>query len=116
VICENIEDATQNVTRFFVIGEEAAPPTGDDKTSIVFTTKDEPGALVNVLAAFRESGVNMSFIQSRPSKKRNWEYYFFVDAEGHIDDENLTRAVERCKEHCLELHVLGSFPRAAEST
>jgi len=114
VVCENIEDATQNVTRFFVVGQKAAKPTGDDKTSIVFTTKDEPGALVNVLAAFRESGVNMSFIQSRPSKKRNWEYYFFGDVKGHASESPLNEAVEAARGHCLRLNVLGSYPRASE--
>ena len=114
VICESIEDATQNVTRFFVVGEEAAQPTGDDKTSVVFTTKDEPGALVNVLAAFREGGVNMSFIQSRPSKKRNWEYYFFGDVKGHYSEAPLVDAIESARAHCLRLNVLGSYPRASE--
>ncbi len=113
VVCENIEDATHNVTRFFVIGQETAQPTGDDKTSVVFTTKDEPGALVNVLAAFRESGVNMSFIQSRPSKKRNWEYYFFGDLKGHCSDAPLRDAIEAGRAHCLRLNVLGSYPRAS---
>lgn len=114
IICENVEDATKNVTRFFVIGQESARPTGDDKTSLVFTTKDEPGALVNVLLSLRESGVNMSFIQSRPSKKRNWEYYFFCDVKGHKDREPMTSAIEGIKEHCLRLNVLGSYPRSLE--
>ena len=114
IVCENIEDGSQNVTRFFVIGREPAKPTGDDKTSIVFTTKDEPGALVNVLAAFRENGVNMSFIQSRPSKKRNWEYYFFGDVVGHASEPPLTEAIEAARAHCLRLNALGSYPRASD--
>lgn len=114
IVCANIEDNAKNVTRFFVLGSEAAKPTGDDKTSVVFTTKDEPGALVNVLQAFREQGVNMSFIQSRPSKKRNWEYYFFGDLKGHQDEPRLKVAVEAARAHCLRLNVLGSFPRASE--
>ncbi len=114
VICANIEDNANNVTRFFVIGRQPAKPTGDDKSSIAFTTCDEPGALVNVLHAFREKGVNMSFIQSRPSKKRNWEYYFFVDVKGHQADPALQAAVEAARPHCLRLNVLGSYPRAQE--
>jgi len=114
IVCANIEDNTHNVTRFFVIGRQSARPTGDDKTSIVFATKDEPGALVNVLDAFRQEGVNMSFIQSRPSKKRNWEYYFFGDLKGHRDDPALQRAVEQARRHCIRLNVLGSYPRAVE--
>ena len=111
---ENIEDTTHNVTRFFVLGRISAKTTGDDKTSVVFTTKDEPGALVSVLAAFRQGGVNMSFIQSRPSKKRNWEYYFFGDLKGHQSDPSLQQALKDAKHHCLRLHVLGSYPRASD--
>lgn len=114
IICANIEDNANNVTRFFVIGRQPAKPTSDDKSSIVFTTRDEPGALVNVLDAFRSVGVNMSFIQSRPSKKRNWEYYFFVDVKGHQSSTALQEAVEKAKTHCLRLNVLGSYPRAQE--
>jgi len=114
IICENIEDNANNVTRFFVIGRDSPGPTGDDKTSLVFTTKDEPGALVNVLHALRESGVNMSFIESRPSKKRNWEYYFFVDVKGHQDELHVIEAIKSAREHCLRLNVLGSYPRATD--
>jgi chorismate mutase/prephenate dehydratase len=114
VICANIEDNANNVTRFFVIGRVPARPTGEDKTSIVFTTRDEPGALVNVLDAFRQAGVNMSFIQSRPSKKRNWEYYFFADLKGHQNDPALQAGFTAARTHCLRLNVLGSYPRAQE--
>ncbi len=114
IVCANIEDNARNVTRFFVLGRQPAQTTGDDKTSVVFTTKDEPGALVNVLAAFREAGVNMSFIESRPSKKRNWEYYFFTDLKGHQTDPQVLQAIEAGRKHCLRLNVLGSYPRAAE--
>lgn len=114
VICANIEDNANNVTRFFVIGRQAAKPTGDDKSSVVFTTRDEPGALVSVLQAFQSVGVNMSFIQSRPSKKRNWEYYFFVDIKGHQADPAVQKAIESARPYCLRLNVLGSYPRAQE--
>jgi chorismate mutase/prephenate dehydratase len=114
IICANIEDNANNVTRFFVIGPQPAKPTGDDKSSIAFTTRDEPGALVSVLHAFREMGVNMSFIQSRPSKRRNWEYYFFVDVKGHQSDPAVQRAVEAARPHCLQMNIIGSYPRAQE--
>ncbi len=114
IVCDNIEDVSHNVTRFFVIGRKPAGRTGDDKTSIAFTTRDEPGALVNVLLALREPGVNMSFIESRPSKKRNWEYYFFVDVKGHQDEPHVQEAIEQARKHCLRLNVLGSYPRATE--
>jgi chorismate mutase / prephenate dehydratase len=114
IVCPNIEDVANNVTRFLVIGREAAQPTGDDKTSLVFTTTDEPGTLVSVLDAFRQGGINMSFIESRPSKKRNWEYYFFADIKGHQRDAAVQQAVEAARAHCLRLNVLGSYPRASD--
>lgn len=114
IIYANIEDNANNITRFFVIGREPAKITGDDKTSVVFTTKDEPGALVSVLHAFRREGINMSFIQSRPSKKRNWEYYFFGDLKGHQHEAQLQNAIAAARAHCLQLNVLGSYPRATE--
>lgn len=112
IICDNIEDNPNNVTRFFVIGREWARPTGQDKSAIMFTTQHKAGALADVLEVFRRNGVNLTFITSRPSKRRNWEYYFFADAEGHVEDEGMKAALPAVKEHCLELHVLGSFPRA----
>lgn len=113
-ICANIEDNPNNVTRFFVIGREMARPTGEDKSAIMFTTQHKAGALAEVLAVFRDNGINLTFITSRPSKRRNWEYYFFADAEGHVEDPAMARALPAVKEHCLELHVLGSFPKAID--
>jgi len=114
VLCANIEDNPNNVTRFFVIGRESAKPTGDDKTAIMFATQHRAGALADVLNIFRREQINLTFITSRPSKRRNWEYYFFADAVGHAEDPHMKRALEDAKEHCLELHVLGSFPKAVE--
>jgi chorismate mutase/prephenate dehydratase len=102
------------VTRFFVIGRESARRTGDDKTAMVFSTADRAGALVDVLQAFRDYKVNLTNIESRPSRKRQKEYYFFADGQGHKDDENVVKAVQAARKHCLQLTVLGSFPRAAE--
>ena len=102
------------MTRFFVIGREAARRTGDDKTAIMFTTAHKPGALAEVLDVFKELGVNLTDIEKRPSKKVNWEYYFFIDAQGHADDPAMAKAISEAREHCLQLTVLGSYPRAAE--
>ncbi len=110
----NIEDNSNNVTRFFVIGKEPARPSGEDKTSIMFTTAHRAGALADVLDVFRQNGVNLSNIDTRPSKKHNWEYYFFVDCDGHCENDNMIQAVRDAREHCLQLNVLGSYPKATE--
>jgi chorismate mutase/prephenate dehydratase len=114
VLFENIEDNPDNVTRFFVIGREPARKTGDDKTAIMFTTAHKPGALAEVLDVFKENGINLTDIEKRPSKKVNWEYYFFIDAQGHADDERMKSAIAEARQHCLQLTVLGSYPRATE--
>ena len=110
----NIEDQANNVTRFFIIAKESAKPSGDDKTSIMFTTAHRAGALADVLDAFKKFGLNLTHIDKRPSKRENWEYYFFVDCLGHQSDENVQHAIEEARTHCLHLTVLGSFPRAAD--
>ncbi len=109
---ENIEDNPDNITRFFVIGRESARRTGDDKTAILFTTLHKPGTLVDVLEVFKRHGINLTDIEKRPSKKVNWEYYFFIDAVGHGDDAAMRAAIEDAGRHCLHLTVLGSYPRA----
>jgi chorismate mutase/prephenate dehydratase len=114
MLFENIEDNPDNVTRFFVIGREGARRSGSDKTAIMFTTAHKPGALAEVLDVFKEQGINLTDIEKRPSKKVNWEYYFFIDAVGHADDDAMKSAVEAAREHCLQLTVLGSYPRAVE--
>lgn len=114
IVFANIEDQSTNMTRFFVISRNPTKQTGNDKTTIMFTTSHRAGALVEVLNVFSRNNVNLTNIDTRPSKRRNWEYYFFVDAEGHFEDANFTEAIDEAKEHCGELHVLGSFPRAPE--
>jgi len=111
---ENIEDNPDTVTRFFVIGRETARKTGDDKTAIMFTTAHKPGALAEVLDVFKEAGINLTDLDKRPSKKVNWEYYFFIDAQGHQDEPAMQKAIEEARQHCLQLTVLGSYPRATE--
>src|SRR3954462_2255861 len=114
VLFENIEDDPENETRFLVIGREPAKRSGDDKTAIMFTTAHKPGALAEVLDVFKENGINLTDIEKRPSKKVNWEYYFFIDAQGHADDAEMRKAIHEAKRHCLQLTVLGSYPRALE--
>ncbi len=113
--CPRVEDDPQNVTRFFVLGRRAPGRTGADKTAVVFATAHKAGALVDVLNVFRDEGVNLTMITSRPSRRRQWEYNFFVDAEGHAEDANVHRALARVQELCVFVNVLGSFPRAAEA-
>jgi len=115
MLFSNIEDNPSNVTRFFAIGKQAPKRTGDDKTSIIFTTAHKSGALVDVLDVFRLYGINLTNIDTRPSQKRNFEYYFFTDMTGHVEDDNVKAALSEVKQHCLQLAVLGSFPRAAET-
>jgi chorismate mutase/prephenate dehydratase len=110
IVERHIEDSPENTTRFWVIGREHCRPTGADKTSIVFSLKHEPGALQNALLPFAESSINLTKIESRPSKERPWEYAFFVDFEGHTDDEKVKNVLSRVKENCVFLKVLGSYP------
>ena len=114
VVCENIEDIANNVTRFLVISREDAKRTGEDKTAILFSTAHKAGALADVLDVMKDCEINLTNIESRPSKKREWEYYFFMDFVGHRTDENVQKGLEGARQHCLQLSILGSFPRAKE--
>lgn len=107
-----IEDDPNNITRFCVVSREQARRTGDDKTSMMFTTEDKPGALAEVLGVLHAGGVNLSHIDKRPSGRENWQYTFFVDAIGHQADDNMAAVVARARAHCKELRVLGSYPRS----
>lgn len=114
LLFENIEDNPNNTTRFSVIARQNAKASGDDKTSILFTTEHKAGALTDVLNVFRDHGLNLTRLAERPSQRMNWEYYFFVDVEGHLDQPEVVAAIAEAKKHCLQLTVLGSFPRARE--
>lgn len=107
-----IEDNPGNITRFCIISRQQAKRSGDDKTSVMFTTADKPGALVRVLQTFEESKINLTHIEKRPSGRRNWTYTFFVDAQGHREDPTMASALAAAKAHCRELVILGSYPRA----
>lgn len=114
VVFANIEDNANNLTRFFVVAKEPAKRTGNDKTAVMFSVPHRSGALVEVLNVFSRNGINLTNIDSRPSRRRNWEYIFFVDAEGHFEDPNFAESIEDARNHCSDLQVLGSFPRADE--
>lgn len=110
----NIEDNPANTTRFFIISPNSAKATGDDKTALMFTTAHKAGALAEVLEVFRDANLNLTNIANRPSKRANWEYAFFIECPGHHTEPHVARAIEAARKHCLQLTVLGSFPRADE--
>ena len=112
-VYEKIQDNPNNITRFLVIGQQNALPSGNDKTTIMFVTAHKPGALVDVLSVFRDRNINLSHIDKRPSRRENWEYAFFIDCEAHQQEDNMRAAISEAGEHCLSLKVLGSYPRAA---
>ncbi|UCE99120.1 MAG: prephenate dehydratase [Planctomycetota bacterium] len=114
IVCENIEDITNNITRFLVVSQKDAKQTGEDKTAILFSTAHKAGALADVLDVFKKYNINLTNIESRPSKKRQWEYYFFVDFVGHRTETQVQKGLEEARKHCLQLSILGSFPRATE--
>ena len=105
-----IQDSATNTTRFLVLSHRTCPPTGNDRTSIMFAVKDRPGSLYEALKPFNQFNINMSKIESRPSKKRDWEYFFFVDVLGHCEDAKLVQALEELERHCSFLKILGSYP------
>lgn len=110
VLASDIENSPHNVTRFFVIGKENIGSTGSDKTSILFSIKDRVGALYDMLLPFRNNSINLTRIESRPSKKKAWDYYFFVDLEGHQDNPRVKKALMQLQSKCNFLKVLGSYP------
>ncbi len=112
VVRERIEDQVNNFTRFLVIGKKLAEPSGDDKTSLMFSVKDEVGILYRMLEPFAKRGINLSKIESRPLKKKAWEYIFFLDLAGHINTPEIADAVQELKHCCQFVKVLGSYPRA----
>lgn len=111
---ESIQDRATNTTRFLVIGEKTCPPTGKDRTSLLFAIHDRPGSLVRALQAFEHFEINMSKIESRPSKRKDWEYIFYVDLGGHCEDPKLRDALGELEQHCSLVKILGSYPDAAE--
>lgn len=117
ILCERIEDNVNNITRFLVISKKKnfSARTGSDKTSVCFSIKDRVGALYDCLLPFKEQAVTLSMIESRPSKQKNWEYFFFVDLLGHMDDEPVKAALKKLRELTGEMRILGSYPRGQEA-
>jgi len=112
VLASSIEDSSNNTTRFLIMSQSEAKPTSADKTSIVFEMKDRPGALHDILVPFKKAKINLTKIESRPSKKKAWSYFFFVDCEGHHDAPKIQKALASLEKHCTFFKVLGSYPKA----
>lgn len=112
VLAENIEDDPKNTTRFLVLGKHDVAPSGYDKTSLVMTAKNKPGAMVELLEPFSQHGVSMTKLESRPSKQGLWDYVFFVDIEGHCQDAKVKAAISAIESRALFLKTLGSYPIA----
>ncbi len=112
ILFANIEDHVDNTTRFLVLGKELLPPSGEDKTTLLVAGSDGPGALFRLLEPLARHGINMKRIESRPSRQGRWDYVFFIDVEGHVDDEPLRRAMEMLISEARMVKVLGSYPRA----
>jgi chorismate mutase / prephenate dehydratase len=112
VVRSRIEDQVNNFTRFIMVSRKLAEPSGNDKTSILFSVKDEPGILHRMLEPFARRGVNLSKIESRPVKTKAWEYIFFLDMAGHVSEAPVGEAIEELKSFCLFLKILGSYPKA----
>ena len=114
VIAEGIEDSPSNTTRFFVIGKGQGAATGNDKTSILFSTSHVPGALYQVLGPFAREGVNLTRIKSYPMREKIGKYLFFVDFAGHRDDKKLKKCLADVEGGSILFKVLGSYPRGEE--
>ncbi len=111
ILQTDIEDQPGNTTRFLVLGRHAVRPSGRDKTSLVMSAQERPGALHTLLAPFSEHNINMTRVESRPSRTGMWVYVFFIDIEGHIQSPNIERAVSQIKRNAAMFKVLGSYPR-----
>lgn len=111
VLEESIGDVQENFTRFVVLTRKIAAPTGKDKTSLVFSLEHKPGTLAAILALFAQGELNLTKIESRPSRKVMGEYIFYVDLEGHVHDAHVSEVLTRAKQHTTYLSVMGSYPR-----
>ncbi len=112
-LAENIEDRKDNTTRFLIIGNEDVAPSGDDKTSLIVSARNKPGALFRLLEPFHTNNVMLTRIDTRPSKTETWAYVFFIEFEGHQTDPVISAILSELEEHSVLLKVLGSYPRAA---
>ena len=111
VIAANIEDEPTNTTRFLIIGTQPIPPSGDDKTALLVSSANQPGALFRLLEPIARHGLSMTRIESRPSRRGMWDYVFFIDVEGHLEDQPLTQALCELQREASLFRVLGSYPK-----
>lgn len=109
-ISENIEDQPDNTTRFLIIGKDVVPASGQDKTSIMVSAKNKPGALYHVLEPFHQNNISLTRLETRPSNTGTWAYVFFMDFEGHIEDQNVQEVVQKISPDAVEIKHLGSYP------
>ena len=112
IIASNIEDHPNNTTRFLVLGKETVPPSGSDKTSLLVSTRNTPGALFHLLEPMARNGLSMTRIESRPSRQGLWDYVFFVDIEGHQQSSNIAAALQELQQEASLFKILGSYPKA----
>ena len=112
IISENIANNLNNYTRFLVLSKTNSPETGRDKTSIIFSIKHEPGSLYRIIENFYKNNVNLTKIESRPTKSNTWEYNFYVDFEGHQNNPKISEMLKKIKQETLFMKVLGSYPSA----
>ncbi len=112
ISCRNIEDEPDNTTRFLVIGRQQCPPSGNDRCSLLVIGRNRPGMLHGLLEPFARHGISMTRIESRPSRQALWDYMFFIDIEGHAEDQNVADALEDMRREAMVVKVLGSYPRA----
>lgn len=110
-LAERIEDQPDNSTRFLIIGSASAQPSGDDKTSIVVSTHNQPGALYELLEPFRQFNIDLTRVETRPSSSGTWNYVFFIDFSGHEQDESVQKAMQAIRNRASDLKILGSYPK-----
>jgi len=115
VIAQEIEDNPNNFTRFFILSKEDSPPLGNDKTSVVFSTKDRPGALHESLREFASRNINLTKLESRPTRQKPWQYNFYLDFEGHREDKSAREALENLEKTSIFVKILGSYPKAVKA-
>ena len=112
ILARHIEDNPNNFTRFFILSKRDKPPTGNDKTSIIFSIKDAPGSLYKILKVFADNSINMTKIESRPERGKPWKYLFYVDFEGHRTETKNRSALDDMEKQCISVKILGSYPRS----
>ncbi len=115
ILYSNIEDQVSNATRFFVLGKQKVSPSGSDKTSLMVYTPNRSGALVDVLSPFQRHGISLTRVESRPARSGNWSYVFFIDFDGHAEDESVANVLEEVNSVAFDLKILGSYPRAFDN-